>query len=298
MIIARELARRGHDVAICARNEHELARAAQWIRDGLDVRVHTGVCDITDDRRVREFVAETESVLGPLDVVISVAGSIQVGPLEAMTRDHLDDAINTMLWGPINVSLAAVEGMRERGRGRIGVITSIGARISPPRLLPYSTAKFGAIGFTEGLAAELAGTGVTATAVVPWLMRTGSHLNATFFGAEDKQFSWFGPAASLPLLSQDAERAARWMVGAVLRGKPVANTSVFSALISRVHGLAPSTTVHLMRLVSRFLPRGTSSETVTGSQARERMSNRRVVDFLTKLGARAAVRFNQTNPSA
>ena len=47
--------------------------------------------------------------------------------------------------------------------------------LSAPHLLAYSTAKFAAVGFTEGLAASLAGSGVTASVVAPGLMRTGSH---------------------------------------------------------------------------------------------------------------------------
>ena len=69
--------------------------------------------------------------------------------------------------------------MRERGAGRIGTVTSVGGMVSPPHLLPYATAKFGAVGFSDGLAASLAGTGVTATTVVPGLMRTGSHERAS-----------------------------------------------------------------------------------------------------------------------
>ena len=64
-----------------------------------------------------------------------------------------------MLWGPINLALALLPRMTGRGRGRFGVVTSIGGKVSPPRLLPYSVAKFGAVGLTEGLSAELAGTG-------------------------------------------------------------------------------------------------------------------------------------------
>src|SRR5215207_10885630 len=92
--------------------------------------------------------------------MICVAGIIQVGPLEALTREHFTSAIDTMLWGPINISLAVVPGMRERKRGRIGLITSVGGLVSVPHLLPYCSAKFGAVGFSRGLRAELGLRGV------------------------------------------------------------------------------------------------------------------------------------------
>jgi short-subunit dehydrogenase len=80
--------------------------------------------------------------------------------------------------------------------------------VSVPRLLPYSTAKFAAVGFSEGLRAELGPGPVTVTTVVPGLMRTGSHLQARFASQQDKEFTWFALGASLPLVSMDAERAA------------------------------------------------------------------------------------------
>ena len=70
--------------------------------------------------------------------------------------------------------------MRDAGHGRLGIVSSVGGLVAVPRLVPYSVAKFGAVGLAEGLYAELAGTGVTVTAVTPGLMRTGGHTHARF----------------------------------------------------------------------------------------------------------------------
>ncbi|MEO7587863.1 MAG: SDR family NAD(P)-dependent oxidoreductase [Arachnia sp.] len=297
LLMATELAQRGHDVAICARNAESLERAAEQLR------VHGGAvlpitCDVTDHEDVEAFVARVSRELGPVDVAIHVAGVIQVGPLEAVTREHFAASINIMLWGPINMALAVLPSMRERRHGRIGVVTSIGGKLSAPRLLPYATAKFGAVGFTEGLSAELAGSGVTATTLVPGLMRTGSHGRAQFFGDAEKQYAWFGPAASLPLLSMDAERAARIMVDAVLKGKPVKLVSALSHVATRAHGLAPNLTVRLNQALSLLLPKGTSSETVDGVDAARNLKPDGIVSKLTKLGDRAAARFNESRSDA
>ena len=72
-----------------------------------------------------------------------------------------------MFWGPQHARLAVLPGMRARGVGRIVNITSIGGKLSVPQLLPYSSAKFAAVGFSAGLRAELAGTGVQVVTVVP-----------------------------------------------------------------------------------------------------------------------------------
>ncbi len=293
-IMATDLARRGFDVGLCARSTEALEEAAE------DLRSHGGrvlpiTCDVTDPDDVESFVARVSEELGPIDVAIHVAGVIQVGPVEAVTREHFSASINIMLWGPINMALAVLPSMRERRSGRIGIVTSIGGKLSPPRLLPYATAKFGAVGFTEGLSAELAGTGVTATTLVPGLMRTGSHGQAQFFGDASKQYAWFGPAASLPLLSMDAEKAAGKMVDAVLHGKRVALVSPLSHLASRAHGLAPNLTVRLNQGLSLLLPKGSSSETVPGLEAREGLKSDGIVSRLTTLGDRAAARFKERN---
>lgn len=293
LLIATDLAARGHDVAICSRDEQSLQQGRdQILRCVPEARVHTVACDVADEQQVRDLVDSTEQALGPVEVAIHVAGIIQVGPWQASHHDHFEQAIDIMLWGPINLALAVVPRMTERGHGRFGVVTSIGGKVSPPRLLPYSTAKFGAVGFVEGLSAELAGTGVTATTIVPGLMRTGSHVQAKFFGDAAKQYAWFAPAASLPLLSMDAHKAASKMVDGVLTGRPVALISPLSHIGTRVHGLAPNLTAHAMGLASRLLPKGSSSEVVDGRTARERLSSP-LVDRLTTLGDRATRRHNE-----
>lgn len=299
LLVARELASRGHRVAILARDAESLSRARESAAvDGLEL--HPYRADVTDSAGIERTVAQIESELGPIEVSIHVAGVIQVGPLEATTREHFEQAVDIMLWGPINVALAVLPAMRERGHGRIGTVTSIGGTISVPRLLPYSVAKFGAVGFTQGLSAELAGTGVTATTIVPGLMRTGSHLQAQFTGDAASDYAWFGPSASLPLVSADGARAARTMVDAVLAGRPIVTITPAATLGMRVHGLAPATVVRALGLVSRVLPKAPPGErrTVTGEQARAELAHRspraaRVVAALTTLGDRAARRTNE-----
>ncbi|GAA5159500.1 SDR family NAD(P)-dependent oxidoreductase [Ornithinimicrobium tianjinense] len=301
LIIVKDLVSRGYRVALCGR---DLATAEEAAREAGATAYR---CDVREREQVFDLVRDVERDLGAVDVLIHVAGIIQVGPAETMTLEHFDAAVGTMLMGAVNAAWAVLPGMRERGHGRIGVVTSIGGKVSPPHLLPYATAKFGAVGFTEGLAAELAGTGVTATTLVPGLMRTGSHEGATFTGDHAAEFAWFGPAASLPLLSMDAERAARRMVDGVLDGKPVVQLSAMTHLATRFHGLSPTLTVHLMSVMNRLLPSSPSgmpfagtpdspaSVAVPGREAKRALSTgaAATVRTLTTLGRRAADRFNQ-----
>ena len=293
LLIVRDLLERGHDVAICARSQTELDAAETRLSEFGAVSAY--VCDVGNREQVAEMVSQVRAAQGPIDVLITVAGVIQVGPLESVTLDHFDEAISTMLFGPIHLTWAVLPGMRLRGFGRIGTVASIGGTVAPPHLLPYATAKFGAVGFSEGLASELQGTGVTSTTIVPGLMRTGSHERALFTGNQGAEYAWFAPSASLPLISMDAKRAAAKIVEGVLAGKPRVDLHPLTHIGSRVHGLAPATTVRALGLVNRLLPGAPQppiTETIPGYAAAQRLGSS-TVRTLTILGTRAAKRFNQ-----
>ncbi|HKJ12254.1 MAG TPA: SDR family oxidoreductase [Ornithinimicrobium sp.] len=293
LLVARELLQRGHAVAICARTSADVGQAVQLLQEHGTVRGYT--CDVAERDQVECMLASVVSDLGEIEVLVTVAGIIQVGPANAMTLEHFDQALGTMLHGPVQLTWLVLPSMRARGHGRIGTVTSIGGVVAPPHLLPYATAKFGAVGFSEGLAAELAGTGVTSTTIVPGLIRTGSHERALFTGDAGAEYAWFAPGASLPLLSMRAERVAGKLVDGVLAGKPRVSLHPMTHVGTRVHGVAPATTVRLLGLMNRALPRsqvGTLAPTVQGRQAARDLGSR-VVSGLTTLGSRAAARLNQ-----
>jgi NAD(P)-dependent dehydrogenase (short-subunit alcohol dehydrogenase family) len=298
LLITRELDRQGYRVVIAAEDREELDQAAEQLRaDGA--RVGTEVCDVADADQVEALIERTESSMGPIEVLICVAGVIQAGPLSALDRGHFIEAVDVMLWGPINCGLAMAPRMRERGHGRIGIVSSVGGRISSPHLLPYSTAKFGAVGFARGLRSELAGTGVTVTSAEPGLMRVGSHDRARFVGNHGREFAWFAAADSIPLLSIDGERAAARMVRAVLTGRAVVTVTPLGVLAPRVDALFPNLTAAFLGLTARLLPSdpGTpeSRETVEGFQARQQLPRRTrfLLDRLLRLNDAAAERNNE-----
>ncbi|QFG67731.1 SDR family NAD(P)-dependent oxidoreductase [Ornithinimicrobium pratense] len=298
LLIARELVEREHRVVICSRTLADLQTARnQLLARRPDAQVDVRACDVSDRAAVQELVQEVESGVGPIEVLITVAGVIQVGPAESMTFDHFDASLGTMLHGPVNVTLPVVRRMRERGHGRIGTITSIGGEVTPPHLWPYAVAKSGAVAFSEGLSAELSGTGVTATTVVPGLMRTGSHERAHFTGQAAKEFAWFGPAASIPGLTMSADRAARKIVDAVLAGETRCELTPLTVVATRFRGLLPGVTTKMMGLTTRLLPSASGpGETIEGRDAQRRLGSS-VVNALTTLGRRAAERNNERRPT-
>jgi short-subunit dehydrogenase len=293
-LLARELGRQGCRVVICARDAAGLDRARQELeREGHEVV--TIPCDVADRAEVERLVAEVQRRLGPVDLLVNNAGVIQVGPVEAMTAQDFEQCMAVMYWGVVYPTLALLPSMLQRRRGRIVNINSIGGKVGVPHLLPYTAAKFAAVGFSEGLHAELAGTGVTVTTIVPGLMRTGSHVNAQFKGKHAREFTWFSLGASLPLLSMDAERAARQIVRAAKRGEAERVLSVPATVLARVQGLAPGILSSVLGLVDRFvLPPAEEGETGS-ARGREiqAQSPSRLRDRLTAMGRSAADRFNE-----
>jgi NAD(P)-dependent dehydrogenase (short-subunit alcohol dehydrogenase family) len=290
--IARELADRGFRLAICARDATELADAESDLA-ARGAQVLAVRCDVADRGQVDELVRSVVNRFGGVDVLVNNAGIIEVAPLSAMTVEDFVDAQAVMFWGVVHPTLAALPYLRERG-GRIVNITSIGGKVSVPHLLPYSSAKFAAVGFSEGLRAELSGTGVTVTTVVPGLMRTGSHLRALFKGERRKEFAWFAVAATLPGLSMDAERAARRVVDAGLAGRVELILTPAAQLAVRVHGLFPATTTRVLGAVNRLLPKaaGPTGPAVTGLQASAELDST-LLNAATALGRSAAQRLHQ-----
>lgn len=290
LLVAHDLVRRGFTVAICARGQEGVDYAVDRLERaaGGRVAVHGRACDVGDADAVAAWVRDVEERVGSVDVAITVAGAIDVGPAEIMEVGDFAQAIDVMLRGPIHVAWAVLPGMRARRRGRIGTVSSIGGAIAVPHLLPYTTAKAGAIAFAEGLAAELAGTGVTSTAIIPGLMRTGAHEVARFRGDRRREAAWFASAASIPVLSMPAERAARVLVDGVLAGRTHVRTPWWTHLATRVHGLAPATTVRATQVANLLLPRaGRHPEPATEGRL---VSRSPVTAALTVLGERAARR--------
>jgi short-subunit dehydrogenase len=248
------------------------------------------VCDVSEREQVDLLIERVSAHFGQIDILVNNAGIITVGPQATMTVQDFTDSMNTMFWGTVYPTLAVLPAMRACKNGHIVNITSIGGKVSVPHLLPYSSAKFAAVGFSQGLHAELAGEGVRVTTVVPGLMRTGSHVNAFVKGNRQMEYTLFGLLATLPFTSTSATSAARQIVRAICRGETELIITPQAQLLARFHGLLPGLTTNLLSLIDRALPRGGENDTRrrTGRESRSPMGA-----WLTRLGEPAAYAYNQ-----
>lgn len=251
-LLAERLLDAGCRVIICARDEQTLRRAHSRLASRGDI--DSIACDVSDARDVADLVDHIMQRHGRIDILINNAATIRVGPLETFSLDDFHDAMNAAFWGTVHTTLAVLPHMRRRRAGRIANITSIGGRVAVPHLLPYDCAKFAAVGFSQGLRAELAGSGIAVTTVIPGLMRTGSPLHVQYRGQPRREYAWFSLGDLLPLTAMSAQRAADRIILAVRRAEPVLTLSWQARLLSTLHDLAPATTQRLLGLAGRALP--------------------------------------------
>jgi NAD(P)-dependent dehydrogenase (short-subunit alcohol dehydrogenase family) len=263
-LLARLAALEGAKVVICARDAVELDRARlNLIERGADVLAV--VCDVTDPDQVEDLVAQAVRHFGGIDVLVNNAGLIQVGPLDDMRLDDFRDAMDVNFWGTVHTTLAVLPSMRARRRGRIVNITSLGGKIAVPHLLPYDCAKFAALGFSEGLRAELRKEGVAVVTVVPGLMRTGSVVSATFKGHAEEEFDWFATLARSRFFAMDVRRAARRIVRAMRSGDGEVVLGWQAKLVRITKEMFPALTARVLELVdSRLPPDGDHVEIASG----------------------------------
>ncbi len=117
-------------------------------------------------------LAQVAKDLGPVDILVNNAGITKDGMFHKMTPDQWYDVINTNLNSLFNMCRPVIEGMRERGFGRIINISSINGQKGQMGQANYSAAKAGDIGFTKALAQENASKGVTVNVICPGYIAT------------------------------------------------------------------------------------------------------------------------------
>jgi NAD(P)-dependent dehydrogenase (short-subunit alcohol dehydrogenase family) len=291
LVLARHICAQGGRVALIARDPEELARAKADLapRGGAVLTIQ---CDLLDAAQTGATVRQVIDRFGKIDILINNAGIIEVGPLKHMTREDFERAMHLHFWAAYELISQIVPEMRNWGGGRIVNISSIGGKVAVPHLAPYSVSKFALTGFSDAIRSELARDNIHVTTVAPGMMRTGSHVNARFKGKHDIEFAWFAAAAGAPLISMNADRAARKILAASRRGQP-SLTLTFAARGAVVgNAFFPNLTGYMMKLVNRFLP-GMSDEEGdklrTGSEVR-----RSIPDWLTRSADKATMRNNET----
>jgi short-subunit dehydrogenase len=262
--IARQFCARGAKVSLLARDAEELASAKNELTQ-FGAEVLTIQCDLLESAQIQSAVQQTLQHFHKIDILINNAGIIEVGPLAHLQLKDFDRAIRLHFWAPYILQFLIVPHMRANGSGRIVNISSIGGRIAVPHMAAYSASKFALTGFSDAIRAELARDKIYVTTVTPGLMRTGSHVYATFKGDHAAEYRWFNWSSKIPFASISMERAARKIVGACARGRAVLVMPFSTYLIIAANAVFPNLMANVMKMFNHSLPVQVSQ---SGNEAR------------------------------
>ncbi|MEV0244066.1 3-oxoacyl-ACP reductase FabG [Streptomyces sp. NPDC050674] len=169
--VVETLARDGHDVALCYQSNEEAAALAAKSAAAHGARTLARRVDVTDRAAVAAFAAETEELLGPVDVVVTAAGIVRDQHLAMMADEDWDAVLRTNLDGTYNVVRTLAFPMLKRRRGTVVTLSSVAAAGHATQT-NYSASKAGIIGFTAAFAKEAGRSGIRANAVAPGFIST------------------------------------------------------------------------------------------------------------------------------
>jgi NAD(P)-dependent dehydrogenase (short-subunit alcohol dehydrogenase family) len=166
--IAEAVLAAGHSLVATARNPASLADLAdRYGRQILPVAL-----DVTDPAAAQAAVTAGTEAFGRIDVVVNNAGYANLAAVEDISLGDFREQVEANLFGVVNVTKAALPGLRAQGGGHIIQVSSIGGRLATPGLSAYQAAKWAVGGFSEVLAREVGPLGIKVTVLEPGGMRT------------------------------------------------------------------------------------------------------------------------------
>ncbi len=158
--ISRELAGSDVEVVVTARTSESAAQS----------QFECHIVDFSDANAVEVFAAEVAEM--SIDILVNNAGINIISPFSDIAREDFQQVQQVNLTTPMSLCQAALPYMRARNWGRIVNVTSIFAEVSKEQRASYSASKFGLIGLTKALAAEVARDGILANCVSPGVIET------------------------------------------------------------------------------------------------------------------------------
>lgn len=181
---AETLAASGASVAVAARQVAKLEDLAERIR-AAGGTAHAVAMDVTDPASVAAAIADTEAVLGPLDVLVNNAGIAVQKPFLEMSPEDYDQVLDTNLKGCFLVAQAVARQMKESGGGSIINISSVLGTEVIGALSTYCASKGGLLQLNRAMALELSRYGIRVNAIAPGYIETP--INSGFFKTEPGQ---------------------------------------------------------------------------------------------------------------
>lgn len=237
---ARQLAERRHDLVLVARDVERLDRVADELRAAHGVQVEVLPADLSVRDQLEAVAARVGEADRPIGVLVNNAGYGLKGRFlrnDVADEEQLFDVLTRAV---LVLSHAAARGMTQRGQGAIINVSSVAGFIAGGT---YSAAKSFTTVFTEGLASELKGTGVTATALCPGFTRTEFHERARLRMDSLPGFLWLEAPALVSACLDDVEKGRVVSVPGPQYKAIVGLLKVLPRSLVRAAGQSPARTI-------------------------------------------------------
>ena len=209
--LARALARERMNLVLAARAAAELERVAAEVR-GLGVRAVVVPTDVSRREELASLVEAARREFGAVDVLVNNAGVEAMAAYERIAPEQIEDVVRINLTAPMLLTRLVLPGMLERRTGHVLNMASMAAKATPAYGAVYAATKAGVLAFTKALRAEFHGTGVSASALLPGLVR-----DAGFF---EQQMRDTGARAPALVGTVTPESVAKAAVRAIRRDVP------------------------------------------------------------------------------
>ena len=169
--IAEALAGAGARIAFNCRSQKNLDQAlADYKAKGIDA--HGYICDVTDEKAVKQLVEQIHQDLGQIDILVNNAGIIKRIPMHEMKREEFQQVIDIDLVGPFICAKAVIPEMMERREGKIINICSMMSELGRETVSAYAAAKGGLKMLTRNICSEYGGYNIQCNAIGPGYIAT------------------------------------------------------------------------------------------------------------------------------
>jgi len=171
-VIAENLAKAGHDVAICYSGNEAAAKETIEACEKIGVKGFSVKADVSNADDVANMFTTVKENLGPVEILVNNAGITKDGLLIRMSENDFDSVVDINLKGTFLCTKAAIKDMMKARNGKIINITSIVGVQGNPGQANYCASKAGIIGFTKSVAREYGSKGINVNAVAPGFIQT------------------------------------------------------------------------------------------------------------------------------
>lgn len=170
--VAIEFAKNNHNIIICAKSDLEGLQNTKRLVENEGVSCYIGLCDVTNEDSVKEFISDSAKAIGKTDILINNAGISYIGLLQDMSLEDWNKVLNTNLTSAFLMSKYVIPEMLKKQSGHIINISSVWGNIGASMEVAYSASKGGINSFTKALAKELAPSNISVNSISPGFIDT------------------------------------------------------------------------------------------------------------------------------